>query len=90
MTDPAKSVSFATGAEAMVVGQLQGLALAAGGEGGLTRILEILEDEARTSLGLLGRRNWKALEPAHLHPAPPVAEPHALSAFPLLGPEFRS
>ena len=48
------------------------------------RETEILEQEIRTCLGLLGVQSFGELEPAHLHPASPVALPHVTSAFPLV------
>jgi glycolate oxidase len=33
---------------------------------------------------MLGVTRFADIEPACLHPAPPVTSPHALSAFPLL------
>src|SRR5262249_32866472 len=57
---------------------------AAGGEKTLVRMLEILEDEVRRCLGLLGVTNFVELDRSYLQTAPPVTVPHVLSAFPLL------
>ena len=35
-------------------------------------------------LGLLGVCSFAELDQSYLHPAPPVTQPHVLSAFPLL------
>ena len=35
-------------------------------------------------LGLLGVGSFAELNKSYLHPAPPVTQPHVLSAFPLL------
>ena len=60
------------------------LALAAAGPAGLVRALELLEEEVRICLGLLGVNSFAELTPRHLTSAPPVYEPSVLSAFPLL------
>jgi glycolate oxidase len=59
--------------------------LAAAGEAGLERVLEILEDEVRICLGLLGAPDWSALDRSCVHAATPVVPPFVTSAFPLLG-----
>ena len=51
-TDVLKAIAL--GARAVGLGRLQALALAAGGAPVLERALELLEDEIRTSMGLLG------------------------------------
>jgi isopentenyl diphosphate isomerase/L-lactate dehydrogenase-like FMN-dependent dehydrogenase len=81
-TDIVKAI--AAGASLVGLGRLQCYALAAGGEGALVRLLELLEDEVMRCLGMLGVTRFADLEPACLHAAPPVTSPHALSAFPLL------
>jgi glycolate oxidase len=81
-TDVVKAI--AVGARAVGIGRLACLGLAAAGQAGLVRTLELLEDEVRTCLGLLGVDRLSELGPAYLHPATPVGPPHALSAFPLL------
>jgi glycolate oxidase len=81
-TDIVKAI--AAGASLVGLGRLQCYALAAGGEGALVRLLELLEDEVMRCLGMLGVTRFADLEPACLHPAPPVTSPHVLSAFPLL------
>ena len=77
--------AMALGAHGVGIGRLQGLALAAGGEAALVRALELLEDEVRTCLGLLGVTSFAELNPHHITAAPPVTEPHVFSALPLLG-----
>jgi glycolate oxidase len=81
--------AIALGARCVGVGRLACLGLAAAGVAGLVRALEILEEEVRVCLGLLGVTSLAALTPAHVAPAPPVFEPSALSAFPLLGEDLR-
>jgi glycolate oxidase len=63
---------------------MQCIGLAAGGEAGLTRLLEILEQEIRLCLGLLGVNTWMDLDRSYLHPAHPVGSGGTLDAFPLL------
>jgi isopentenyl diphosphate isomerase/L-lactate dehydrogenase-like FMN-dependent dehydrogenase len=81
-TDVVKALAL--GASAVGIGRLCGLGLAAGGVQGLVRALELLEDEIRICLGLLGVTSYAELTPRHLAPAQPVAEPGTFSAFPLL------
>ena len=81
-TDVVKAI--AGGANLVGLGRMQCYALAAGGEAALVRMLEILEDEVRRSLGLLGVANFAGLDRSYLQPAPSASVPHALSAFPLL------
>jgi glycolate oxidase len=77
--------AIALGAQAVGLGRLPCLGLAAAGVPGLVRALEILEEEILTCLGLLGVTSLAELGPRHLAPAAPVAPPGALGAFPLLG-----
>jgi isopentenyl diphosphate isomerase/L-lactate dehydrogenase-like FMN-dependent dehydrogenase len=77
--------AIALGAKTVGLGRLPCLGLAAAGVPGLVRVLEILEDEIRTCLGLLGVTCFADLTPEHLAAAPPVGEPGIFSAFPLLG-----
>src|SRR5438477_3252567 len=79
-TDVVKAIAL--GAKAVGIGRLAGLGLAAGGVAGLVRALELLEDEIRTCLGLLGVSSYAELTPRHLAPAPIVRLPDTFSAFP--------
>jgi isopentenyl diphosphate isomerase/L-lactate dehydrogenase-like FMN-dependent dehydrogenase len=76
--------AMALGAKAVGLGRLTGLGLAAAGVPGLVRTLELLEDEIRICLGLLGVTSYTELTPAHLTAAPPANAPDTFSAFPLL------
>jgi len=76
--------AMALGAKAVGIGRLTGLGLAAAGVPGLVRTLELLEDEIRICLGLLGVTSYSELTPAHLAAAPPANLPDTFSAFPLL------
>src|SRR6516165_975439 len=81
-TDIVKAI--ATGADLVGIGRMQCFALAAGGEAGVVRLLELLEDEVQRCLGLLGVNNFAELDRTYLHAAAPANAPHVLSAFPLL------
>jgi isopentenyl diphosphate isomerase/L-lactate dehydrogenase-like FMN-dependent dehydrogenase len=81
-TDIVKAVAL--GANAVGVGRLQGLALAAGGEAALVRALELLQDEVVRSLGMLGVTSFSQLNPGFLAPVAPLGRPWLDSAFPLL------
>ena len=81
-TDIVKAI--ASGADLVGIGRLQCWALAAGGENGIVRLLELLEDEVIRCLGLLGVTNFSELDKSYLHQAAPTNLPHVFSAFPLL------
>jgi glycolate oxidase len=82
-TDVVKALAL--GADLVGLGRLPCFGLAAAGQAGLERVLELLEDEVRICLGLLGAGGWAALDRSYLHAAAPVTPPHVTSAFPLLG-----
>lgn len=82
-TDIVKAIAL--GADAVGIGRLQGLALAAGGEATLMRALELLEDETRRVLGLLGVTSLGQLDRSFLANATPLSRRGFDSAFPLLG-----
>jgi isopentenyl diphosphate isomerase/L-lactate dehydrogenase-like FMN-dependent dehydrogenase len=81
-TDIVKGI--AAGADLVGIGRLQCWALAAAGEAGIVRMLELLEDEVRRCLGLVGVNTFVELDKSYLHPATPTNPPHVFSAFPLL------
>jgi isopentenyl diphosphate isomerase/L-lactate dehydrogenase-like FMN-dependent dehydrogenase len=81
-TDVVKAIAL--GAQLVGLGRMQCYALAAGGEAALVRMLEILDDEVRRCLGLMGVTKFSALDGSYLAVAPSTTPPHALSAFPLL------
>jgi glycolate oxidase len=77
--------ALALGAKAVAIGRLQGISLAAGGEATLVRVLEILEAEIRSAMGLLGARNVGELGPSFVKKVEPLDRANWLeSAFPLL------
>jgi isopentenyl diphosphate isomerase/L-lactate dehydrogenase-like FMN-dependent dehydrogenase len=82
-TDVVKAIAL--GAQAVGLGRLPCLGLAAAGVPGLVRALQILEEEIHTCLGLLGVAALAELDPRYLAAAAPVGPPGVLSAFPLLG-----
>ena len=79
-TDVVKAIAL--GAKTVGLGRFTGLALAAAGAQGLVRALEILEDEVRIALGLLGVTSFAELTPSHVTAAPAVGMPDIFSAFP--------
>jgi isopentenyl diphosphate isomerase/L-lactate dehydrogenase-like FMN-dependent dehydrogenase len=76
--------AMALGANAVGLGKLQGLALAAAGEAGAVRMLELLEDEVRRCLGLLGVTSFAELNPSYVTAASPLPRIGMHSVFPLL------
>jgi glycolate oxidase len=80
--------ALALGADAVGIGKLQVWALAAGGDAGLVRALELLELEVRLTMALLGVSGIKDLAPSHVRHVAPVAPPGITSAFPFLEREF--
>src|SRR5207244_65575 len=55
--------AVALGADAVALGRLQGWALAAGGQAGVVRMLEILEDEMVSAMALAGLPSLSQLTP---------------------------
>jgi isopentenyl diphosphate isomerase/L-lactate dehydrogenase-like FMN-dependent dehydrogenase len=81
-SDALKAVAL--GARAVAIGKLQGWGLAASGQAGLVQVLEILESEITTTMGLLGITRLDQLNSTYLCKVPPLAPPHEMSAFPHL------
>jgi glycolate oxidase len=81
-TDVVKALAL--GANAVGIGRLQGIALGAGGEEAVVRMLAILNTEVRQAMGLLGVAKISELGPSHLARAEPLARNWLESAFPLL------
>jgi len=81
-TDVVKALAL--GAAAVGIGRLCGLGLAAAGVPGLVKTLELLEEEVRICLGLLGVTSCKDLGPQYLAQATPANLPDTFSAFPHL------
>ena len=81
-TDIVKAI--ASGADLVGIGRLQCWALAAAGEEGIVRMLELLEDEVIRCLGLLGVTSFRELDKSYLYQATATNLPSVFSAFPLL------
>jgi isopentenyl diphosphate isomerase/L-lactate dehydrogenase-like FMN-dependent dehydrogenase len=69
------------------IGRLQCWALAAKGEAGVLRMLELLEDEVIRCLGLLGVTSFEELNKSYLYAVSLTNMPSVFSTFPLLGIE---
>ncbi|QQO11530.1 alpha-hydroxy-acid oxidizing protein [Bradyrhizobium diazoefficiens] len=80
-TDIVKAI--AAGADMVGIGRLQCWGLAAAGEAGVTRMLELLEDEVLRCLGLLGATSFAEVSKSCLHAAAATNAPSVFSAFPL-------
>ena len=76
--------ALAAGADLVGLGRMQCIGLAAGGQAGMVRVLELLEREVRDCMALLGVTRWSQLDASCLQRAAAVDAPRALSAFPLL------
>jgi isopentenyl diphosphate isomerase/L-lactate dehydrogenase-like FMN-dependent dehydrogenase len=76
--------ALALGATAVGVGRLQGIALGAGGEEAVVRMLEIVANEIAGSMALLGVTKLAELNQRYLTPAEPLARTWLESAFPLM------
>ncbi len=74
--------AIALGARAVAIGKLQGWGLAAAGQAGLVRVLEILKDEIVTAMGLLGITRLDQLNSNYLCEVQPLGPAHEMSAFP--------
>jgi isopentenyl diphosphate isomerase/L-lactate dehydrogenase-like FMN-dependent dehydrogenase len=86
-TDVLKAIAL--GANAVGLGRLQAWALAAGGQPGLVRALEILEAEIKNAMGLIGVRRLDELDASYVKAARAVTAAHELGAFPLLPENLR-
>ena len=73
--------ALAMGARAVAIGKLQGWGLAADGEDGVVRVLEILEEEMRVAMGLMGVTSIGQLTPSDVCPAEATTPPHEMSAW---------
>ena len=78
-SDVVKAVAL--GAKAVAIGKLQSWGLAANGTAGAVRVLEILEEEIRIAMGLMGVTSVDQLNPSFVCKAEPVTHPHEMSAW---------
>src|SRR5262249_30284296 len=76
-TDVVKAIIL--GADAVVVGRLYVYGLAAAGGPGIVRLFEILEDEIRICLSLLGVNSYAELDKSYIRAARPVVPAHVHS-----------
>ncbi len=81
-TDVIKGIAL--GADAVSIGRLYLYGLAAAGQAGVQRVLELLETEIQIGLGLLGITSFAEIGQSCVQPVAPVNAPHIFSAFPLL------
>jgi isopentenyl diphosphate isomerase/L-lactate dehydrogenase-like FMN-dependent dehydrogenase len=82
-TDVVKAIAM--GASLVGLGRMQCYGLAAAGQPGIVRMLELMEDEIIRTMGLLGATSYGKLDSTMLHAAAPVTNPaHVFSAFPHL------
>ena len=73
--------ALAMGAKAVAIGKLQGWGLAADGKDGVVRVLEILEEEMRVGMGLLGVTSLHQLNMSRVCPGEPTTPAHEMSAW---------
>ncbi len=73
--------AVALGARAVALGKLQGWGLAADGQAGIVRMLEILEDEITVAMGLMGVTSIGQLNPSYVCKDESVIAPHEMSAW---------
>ena len=76
--------AIALGAHLVGLGRMQCYGLAAAGQAGIVRMLELLEDEMIRSMGLLGVTSLGKLDATYLHAAAPANPASVFSAFPHL------
>jgi len=89
-TDIVKAIAL--GADAVGMGRMYCYALAADGDAGVVKMLELLQHEIGVAMALSGARTLGELNPNFVfRNAPIVTQPHQHSAFPLLQetPEYR-
>jgi len=86
-TDVVKALCL--GARAVGVGKLLGWALAAAGEPGLKRMLELMDVEIRTAMGLMGVTSLAQLNPSWVRPAQPVRPASQTNAYPWFEEQLR-
>ncbi|HET7158374.1 MAG TPA: alpha-hydroxy acid oxidase [Burkholderiales bacterium] len=79
-TDVIKAIAL--GATGVGVGKLLGWSLAAGGQTGIERMLELLEVEMRTAMGLMGVTSLSQLNPSWVRPATVAGPVGATASYP--------
>lgn len=78
-TDILKAVAL--GADVVALGRMQAWGLAADGAAGVIRMLEILEDELISAMGLAGLTSMSQVTPKYVCNAEPVTPPHEMSGW---------
>jgi glycolate oxidase len=78
-TDILKAIAL--GADVVALGRLQGWGLAAAGPQGVVRMLEILEDELVSAMGLTGLTSIDQVTRKYVCAAEPVTEAHEMSSW---------
>lgn len=86
-TDVIKAIAL--GARAVGVGKLLGWSLAAGGQAGVERMLELLEVEIRTAMGLMGVTSLSELNRGWVRPAIPATPFGTTNAYPWYEEQLR-
>lgn len=74
----------ALGADVVGIGRMLCCGLAAGGAAGVVRVLELLEEEVRIDLGLLGLNSFNDIDGRYVAYTDPVEQAHVWSQYPLL------
>jgi isopentenyl diphosphate isomerase/L-lactate dehydrogenase-like FMN-dependent dehydrogenase len=72
------------GADWVGMGRLYCYGLAAAGAAGIERVVELLEEEMKEVMGLLGVTSLKELDKSYISQAMPTNQPGVHSAFPLM------
>ena len=74
--------AVALGAKAVAIGKLQAWGLSADGSAGVVRMLEIMQDEMTSAMGLLGVTSMDQLGPEYVCKTDAiVTEPHEMSSW---------
>ena len=84
-TDIVKAICL--GADWVGLGRLYCYGLAAAGAAGIERVIELLEEEMKEVMGLLGVTRLSQLDKSYISASWPTNLPHIHSAFPLLNLE---
>jgi len=82
-TDIVKAICM--GADWVGIGRLYCYGLAAAGAAGIERVVELLEEEMKEVMGLLGVTSLKQLDKSYITQGMPTNPAHVHSAFPLIG-----
>jgi glycolate oxidase len=79
-TDILKAIAL--GAQCVAIGRLQGWGLGAAGAEGVQRVLELLENEMLSAMGLMGVTSIAEVTPKYVARAEAVHTPHEMSMWP--------